>query len=627
MQTTLLRDDMEFPNILQAESIAFDTETTGLNYGKDKVFGFSIALPNMSSYYWDIRKYPQAVQWFNDQMRQYKGKVITANQHFDGMMSHTSGIYLPIDQMECCLLDARLIDEHLMSYALDDLAQRYIKEAKDDSIYAKLAEIFGGRATRGVQMKNLHRAPDHIVSPYAKQDALVTLKLAMWQREEIKRQGIEQIVAFERRLAPHVQRQTRHGVRVDVERAERAMGEVSVHIDEAQHELNKIAGFEVNVNSGPQMLKLFNPKRNAGGVWETASGMTLEQTDSGAPSFASDTLKEWADRDPKARLVANIRSYIKTRDTFLAKHILGHQHEGRVYPHINQLGTDTGRFSITDPALQQLPSRGNIVAKIIKECFLPDEGHYWLATDVSSQDVRCFAHLVNSPILINEYRQNPSLDLHQYVADLLGIPRSAKGDYVGANAKTLNLSAIFNTGKGSIAESLGLPYEWSSFKDRKTGKIVTYKKAGDETERIMKQYHSRIPGIKELAARAEEVAKERGYLFTVNGRRLRFPRGAPTYKASGLLIQATAAEVTKGGLISISDACSEVGAFHVLNVHDSFNASVPIEVPPQEAWDKIRPAFEEAHPWCRVPMKLDLEGTGKNYGQAAGAKGKFLHLD
>src|SRR5690606_22615067 len=96
--------------------------------------------------------------------------------------------------------------EHLRQDDLDSLAKKYIGQSKDDSIYEKLAEIFGGRPTRQAQMPNLHRAPVSIVAPYAKRDTRVAMNLWQWQEKEIKRQGLEQVWDLEKRLFPVVVR-------------------------------------------------------------------------------------------------------------------------------------------------------------------------------------------------------------------------------------------------------------------------------------------------------------------------------------------------------------------------------------------------------------------------------------
>jgi DNA polymerase-1 len=318
---------------------------------------------------------------------------------------------------------------------------------------------------------------------------------------------------------------------------------------------------------------------------------------------------------PAAALIMELRSLNKMSGTFLGKHVLEHNINGRVYPTINQSkteegdGTGTGRLSITNPAMQQIPNRNKEKASIIKPCFLPDEGCVWVDSDMASFEVRVFAHLVNNAEIIQAYINNPALDLHQFVADLMGIVRSA--EYSGqANAKQLNLAMIFNSGNGAIAETLGMEWDWESFVTRQDEK-VTYKKAGTEATALIEAYHRRIGGIKDLATGCKTAAERRGYIFTSRGRRLRFPRGWKSYKASGILIQSTAGDINKENIKLIEDELGDEGHL-ILNTHDSYSMNMPEDWKPH--YEKVKKAIERDR--LRVPLRLDWNGTGRNWHQA-----------
>lgn len=617
-----------FPELSGFDRISYDTEATGLVYPRDKVFGFSISTPDGKDYYWDIRRQPEAKRWFNSQMQRFEGVIAMHNAHFDCKMSHAIGMVIPLEKVRCTQINACCINEHEMEYSLDALARKYLKAKKVDDIYAKLAELFGGPATRTAQMSNLHKAPPELVSPYAKKDTRLTLDLYDWQTKKIAEDSLGEVINFEYWVFPTLQRMTRHGVRVSIEKAEEAIERINPIIEEEQKKLSEMVGFNVNVNSGPQLRKIFQPTFS-NGVWVANNGYELETTKKGAPSIPSTVLRKMVN-DPKAALIVSIRSNIKTRDTFLKGHVIGHAVGGRVYPTINQCkgedgGTGTGRLSYQEPALQQIPSRNKRVAEIVKGVFLPDEGHYWLSTDIASCDVRCFAHLVNNPMLNAQYAADPWTDFHQMVADLMGVVRNAT--YSGqVNAKQLNLSMIFNSGNGAIAEELGLPYEWSSFKDRKTGNTITYKKAGKEAMDAIDLYHRKVPGVKDLADRAKACAEQRGWVRTHSGRRMRFPGGFKSYKASGLIIQGTAADCNKIALVVLEQVAIRHGGYLLLNVHDSFEMCFPLDTDPEVVIKDVIESFQSAFPWMRIPMMLELNGTGHNYWQAASSKGKISHL-
>ncbi len=600
---------MNFPDVRQYPYFALDTETTGLQYPVDRVFGVSMALPDGRTFYWDNRKCG-VMAWLVDSTRHYSGTIIAHHAKFDWLMLKASGVNIRPELLDCTMVRACLIDEHLQDYSLDTLCQIYLDERKGTEIYSQLAELFGGLATRKVQMPHLQNAPVEMVANYAELDALLALRLWEWQEQEIGKQGLRRIVDFERSVFPSICRANARGIRVDLDAAEQAMVNLTPLINEKQVELNGIAGWEVNSNSPPQIKKLLMPEKR-GSAWFVGNEL-VGTTGSGGPSLKAEFLRELT--HPAAKLVEDVRSLLKTRDTFLAKHILEHAVGDRVYPTINQTkgedgGTGTGRLSYTDPAMQQIPSRNKKVAAIVKPCFLPDEGEVWVDLDQASFEVRIFAHLANDRAIIQKYIDNPNLDFHRAVADLTGLVRDA--EYSGQpNSKQLNLSMIFNQGGGATAKKMGMPWEWDIFENAQ-GQKIRYMRAGDEAQGIINKYHQMLPGVQKLAKGCKAKAKERGYIKTEHGRRLRFPGGYKSYKASGLLIQATSADINK----EMWKLIDEIGLKLLLNTHDSYGLSMH-EGSGKEVARDLQAAMAARLSWLRVPLILELNGEGSNWWEA-----------
>jgi DNA polymerase I-like protein with 3'-5' exonuclease and polymerase domains len=608
---------MKYPNLQQFPYFALDTETTGLVYLRDEVFGFSVSTPDGKDYYYDVRKDPKSLDWLRDQLAVYRGVVIFHNASFDVRMLDFSRVKVPLELADDTVIRACCIDEHLHSYDLDNLGKKYCNLGKIGDIWRELADIFGGPATRNVQAKNLQHAPIEIVGRYAKRDTRVTLTLWEWQNGEIERQGIYQIIAFERGHMPRFIRAEMRGVRVDLEYAEEAADRLTPLIADQEAIITKHSWDGFNSNSPKQMRELLQPKKDSNGNWFVGDQM-IGKTPSGNPSLGADTLREL--KHPAAQAILEVRSLIKTRDTFLRGHVLGHSVQGRVYPSINQSkgedgGTGTGRLSYTGPALQQIPSRNKVVAAIVKPCFLPDEGHVWVDGDMNSYEVRIFAHLIKNPRVIAAYKADPYTDFHQFVADLTRLVRNAT--YSGEpNAKQLNLSMIFNSGDGAIAEKMGMPWSWESFLPRgkpdKEENYIHYKKAGHEAKAVIAKYHRNLPGVKELADKAKRIAEDRGYVQTMTaGRRLRFPRGYKSYSASGLLIQATSADVNKDCWGIIEEQLGDFGHL-ILNTHDSYGMSIVEDWVPH--FRRVKKEIEDIK--LNVPLILDLNGVGKNWWEA-----------
>lgn len=607
----------DFPRVPQNAIMAVDSETTGVIYRRDRAFGFSVAFEGYAGYA-DIREQPNALLWLADAART-ASRLVAHSAPFDYMMLRTAGLELPIEKLDDTVTRACLINEHEREYSLDHLAKKYLKASKDDSMYEKLSAQFGGRATRNVQMRNIADAPSSIVRPYAIQDAILTRNLWAWQENEIERQGIggpNGIIEFERSLTPTLIRMMWRGIRVDTELAARARYGVLMQRDRAQTELDELIGKPVNVNSPPQIKAIFDPVKRKDGEWYSGD-YQLGKTESGGASIGSEILRTMTG-DRRAELILEVRSLIKTADTFLAGHIIGSAVDGRVYPSINQTkgetaGTGTGRLSYTTPALQQIPSRNKAVAALVKPAFLPDEGHVWLDADMASQEVRVFAHLINDEKLNKMYADDITTDFHQAVANLTGLPRNAT--YSGqANSKTLNLSMIFNSGDGATANKMGMPWTWEQF-TTDDGEVVRYRKAGPEAMVVINRYHEMLPGVKKLSQKASKVAGSRGYIRTYKGRRMRFPDKRYLYKASGLLIQATAAEINKETIKLLEPVLDSHGAYLILNTHDSFSVSCPKDNV-DACWKDMSEAVRDKFSWMKVPLMLELSGVGANWWEA-----------
>jgi len=381
-----------FPDLSKYPVVAVDTETNGTNwyekpYSHGPVFGIAIATPDHHAYYYDIRTDRDALEW----ARRELPKVRSWCAHFAAFDYHmllSAGVELPDDRAICTMTDAALINEHLLQYDLDSLGLRYLDQRKEISIYDELANLFGGNATKNVQMPNLHRAPERIVAKYAKQDALLCLRLHMWQRREIANQALDRVVALERRVWPALRRMERRGVRVNVPAAEKAMESISRDCDQLQQDLNRRAGFPVNPNPSGSIHKLFKPERISDRAFRLVDGTIASATAGGKASINADVLK--AMKHPAAAMILELRQMIRMRDVFIAGHILGSHVDGWVHPTINQTrttedsGTGTGRLSYTGPALQQIPARNRRVASEEME---RRDGSIWLKPGQDTLDM------------------------------------------------------------------------------------------------------------------------------------------------------------------------------------------------------------------------------------------------
>jgi DNA polymerase-1 len=609
-----------FPRIDSVPYMVIDTETTGLKWWEDRLFGISIALPEGPGYYWDVRNDPKVLEWLCSLIDEERvGVWVGHNLKFDYHFLREAGFTMPPDRIDCTMTRAALISEHEPTYALDFLGRKYAGAKKDEEIYAEMAKLFGGRPTRNAQMPNISRAPVQLVAKYAIQDAVVTRALYEWQCGEMERQNLHQVHQLERDLFPVIIDMEEQGVRVDVEQAERAIRGLTVRVDDTQRDLNSLAGFEVNPNPSGSITQLFKPELRDDGEWYLNDGTKADKTDGGKASINADCLRRM--KHPAAKMILDLRKMLKTRDTFLQGHILGHEHDGIIHCNYNQTkndaeaGTGTGRLSITNPALQQIPSRDVAIKSLVRPIFKADLGAQWLGLDWSQFEFRVANHYGQVPTILEAYRKNPQLDFHQLVSDMTGIPRNAQ--YAGGpSSKAINLGLAFNMGSGRLAQECGLPYTEET---GPSGNV--FLKAGPEAMELFEKYHTANPGMRNTQIKASSIAKERGYVHSIMGRRIHFPGGQFVHKASGLIYQSSSADCMKVKLIELHKHLKERQCGRLLlTVHDEVGISLDNDAKHEaEEIARIYTTFDgvECPIKLRVPITCDW-GIGEDWFAAKG---------
>lgn len=615
--------------------VAADVETTGKYWYKDRMFGIALAAwdgERIQSAYWDVREKPQIMDMLREKLPHVR-KLVNHHVKFDCHFLMNEKIKVPLDRIECTMVRAGLINEHEISganggYGLDALCKKYIGEGKVD-IWPELASLFGGAPTRAVQIRNLHRAPSALAAKYAAPDPALALKLWLWQEEEMKRQDLAKIWGLERALTPILVQIERQGIRVDVERTEAAVAAVNKQVETAQRDLDALAGKPVNANSAPQMRALFGCSStdlgNGRKQWATDAGVQLEQTDGGNPSLDKDALIRLSELgDDRAKHIATIRRMTKGR-SFLTDHILGHEVKGYVYPNYNQtktehgLGTGTGRFSIDDPAMQQIPMHDIDVAEIVRPCFVPRPKEKWGCADWKQFEFRWFAHYTKDPGILAKFEADANADFHQITADITGITRDRKFAGDTANAKQINLGLVFGMGEGEMAYNMGMPFDLRIEYNRDGTIKREWKIAGPEAKAIFAKYHDAIPGVKKLLQEASSIARARGHVLTAMGRRIRFPGGKFLHKAAGLVFQGSSADCMKLKMVELWPICQKLGVMMQLTVHDELDFSAHDELVPESS-RVIKEALQtfdgkKCPVWCRVPILTDLN-WGINWWEA-----------
>ena len=503
---------------------------------------------------------------------------------------------------------ASLLDENRFSFSLNALAYEHLNKVKSEKGLNEAAREFG------VDPKaEMWKMPAMYVGPYAEGDAELTLELWNYLSGQLHKQDLWPIANLELDLLPCLVDMTMRGVRVDTDRVERTKDYLLKKEKEVLKQIKHITGSNIEIWAAQSLAKAFDEQ-----------GIYYPKTEKGSPSFTKSFLSD--SEEPLAKLVVQARNLNKTSGTFINT-IMKHCHsDGRIHSHINQIrsddgGTVSGRISMNNPNLQQIPARDPEIGPMIRSLFLPEEGDQWAAIDFSQQEPRILVHyasvygksrgipLKGAEEFVDGYTNNPDMDFHTMVAEMAGIGRK--------QAKTINLGMMYGMGVNKLAGELGIET--------------------DEAKALIKQYHERVPFVKGLMTGVQNRLNERsseGSLRSILGRKCRFDLWEPdtfamnkalpyreavdaygpttrlkrayTYKALNRLIQASAADMTKQAMVNLYKA----GHLPLVQIHDE----IAMSVKGLDEAKSIAYVMETAVP-LEVPSKCDIE-IGPSWGEA-----------
>ena len=493
-----------------------------------------------------------------------------------------------------------LLDENNRKYSLNNLSKKYLKEEKyEDQINIEVMTRFGKRAKVKESLWKLH--PNY-VKGYAMEDARLTLEVFKKQMIYVQNEKIEEIVEFESKLIPLLLDMRLKGVRVSSAKAETLYNELKQKQELSQKILNKRASTDINVWANASIKRAYD-KEN----------IKYTYTDKGTPSFTQGWLE--IQKDPISECVLKIRKLDKIRNTFIKNMIMEKATKGRIHCQFHSTGTVTGRFSSSNPNLQQVPARDQELAPLIRQLFIPEEGEEWVCADYAQQEPRVLVHYaslknIDSALVAKDnYHQDENTDFHQMVADMAEIPRK--------QAKTINLALFYGMGQKKLAKELGL--------DEETAKNLFIK------------YHSKVPFVRTISNQVSSIASTRGYIKTLLGRKRRFNLWEPadsfgekafpyslatveyhkqklkrafTHKALNALIQGSSADITKAAMYQIYKAGLLKDLNLLLTVHDELDFSVSQDK--QKCLDEAIQVMKNCIK-LEVPLQVDVE-RGSSWG-------------
>ena len=613
---------LELPDLTSASKIAIDVETRDPNLKKNgpgwptgdgEVVGYAVAVDGWSGYI-PIRhlgggNLDEKIvnRWLKKVFECPADKIMHNAQYDLGWIKHMG--FTVNGRIIDTMLIASLLDENRFSYSLNALSYDLLNKTKSEKALTEAAREFG------VDPKaEMWKMPAMYVGPYAEADAELTLELWHYFSVKLGQEDLWSIANLELDLLPCLVDMTMRGIRVDVNRVERTRDGLLKRERDVLKKLKSVAGPGVEIWAAQSLAKAFDKL-----------GIHYPKTDKGAPSFTKLFLQDH--QHPVAKLIVEARNLNKTSGTFINS-IMKHCHaDGRIHSHINQIrsdsgGTVSGRISMSNPNLQQIPARDPELGPMIRSLFLPEEGDQWAAIDFSQQEPRILVHyahvygktrgipLEGAADFVEAYKNNPETDFHSLVAEMANIPRK--------QAKTINLGLIYGMGVNKMSEQLDITV--------------------DEAKILVNQYHSRVPFVKGLMTGVMNRLNAKssgGALRSLEGRKCRFDSWEPdtfamnkalpykeavdeygpttrlkrayTYKALNRLIQASAADMTKKAMVNLY----KMGKLPMLQIHDELAMSVKNIEEAQE----IAKVMEDAVP-LEVPNVCDVE-IGPSWGEAS----------
>lgn len=493
-----------------------------------------------------------------------------------------------------------LLDSYAYSYSLDACCQRRGVEGKNkaDTIDA----WYTANGFKGKAIENLDKVPFDIVGKYCVQDCKATYDLYFAQQPLLEEQNLLRANDIECRLYPLLMDMKRNGIRVDMSKLFGLMDQLEEEYETGVKEMEQKYGF------APETLSL-NSAKDIEKMWR-AEHLPIEYTATGKPSFAAAVLEDCP--HPLAEKIQHLRGLTKTL-AFLNSWV-DYSIDGYIHPCFypakrDDAGTVTGRWSSGDPNMQQVPARAEKHGKEIRSLFIPEDGCILGAFDYKQIEYRVFIHFAEGPGADEaraEFHKH-DVDYHWMVQTMMGWVTGDKDkdkEYRHVT-KNLNFGSIYCMGARSFAKKFKRPL-LKAHPDADPDNLVPL------ADSLMKMYKKKIPFVDPTCRSIINTGERRGYVRTLSGRRQRMPLDHGSYKLVNYLIQGSAADLLKKGLVDAWDA----GVFKVLKLHAQIHDEIVFSIPKtREGYEACCKLYEcMAHSYdLRIPIGVDTE-IGPDWG-------------
>lgn len=575
--------DNAIEEIYPLKTLAVDTETTGLHaYLGDELFSVIIG-NDLKQWYFNFLPYDNYDEFVlpREWIRRLQPLFATPrrlylhNAKFDMHMLAKEGVEIT-GTVHDTMVMARLLHNDHLSYSLAECAKR-IGFDKSDAVeeYIKKNKLYEWETKEGkknrTKKKFFDRVPAKIMVPYGERDAYVTYQLGEYQRKNIEDQArLKDLYAIECGTTKVVFDMERTGVRVDKEYSSRGFAYERSEYEKAAKKFQKLSGtpFKDSAKALAPAFEKLNER--------------YPRTEKGNPSFTDKVLKGF-----KSELATRILEYRysqKMAHTYFQNFIELSDGRGRLHPNFRQSGTVTGRFSMSDPNLQNVPKELPKGKKYdLRKCFIPPPGCVFVEIDYDAMEFKLMLDYAGEFELIKQVRAG--LDPHQATADLTGLSRK--------QAKTLNFGLLYGMGVGKLSVALGVTEE--------------------DARKFKHQYFAALPMVQGFIRQATATARVRGDVFNWAGRTYQFPDENFAYKAPNAIIQGGCSDIVRVAMCGVHEYLANTNTKMLLQVHDSLLLEVPQSLV-HTVVPQVKRIMEGAYAYKHLPMTCSVEWSDTSWG-------------
>jgi DNA polymerase-1 len=588
--------DAWLARIESADLVAFDTETTSLDYMQAEIVGLSLSVSAGEAAYVPVaHDYPGAPDqlprdevlkklrpWLEDPEQ----KKVGHHLKYDAHVLARHGV----------ALRGMAFDSMLESYVLNSVATRHDMDSVARHYLGRETIHYEDVAGKGAKQLTFNEIDLGTAAPYAAEDADITLQLheTLWSKLSEIEPLRDVYVDIEQPLVPVLLDMEETGVLLDRDMLAQQSSELAKRMAELEKDAHELGGGPFNLGSPKQLQEI---------LFDRLELPVIRKTPKGQPSTAEDVLLELAEDYDLPRVIIEYRSVSKLKSTYTDKLPLQiDASTGRVHTSYHQAVAATGRLSSTDPNLQNIPIRTE-EGRRIRQAFVAPDGHVLLAADYSQIELRIMAHLSGDKGLLDAFAAGA--DVHRATAaEVFEVDIDEVTDNQRRSAKAINFGLMYGMSAFGLGKQLGIPR--------------------NEAQDYIDLYFDRYPGVRAYMDNTRESASQQGYVETVFGRRLYLPeinarnaqrRQYAERSAINAPMQGTAADIIKRAMIRVHEwlQADEPGGRMIMQVHDELVFEVledRLETFSKEVTDIMSSAAKLA-----VPLRVDV-GTGPNWDEA-----------